>query len=257
MAVQIIDPENHNQSAQAANSTPKTSTGGGGTSPDERVAEYTEGLAWATVLLAFTTLGVLIVTWRAGVRQSRDMQASIAIAERSLTELEAPFVALKITESGIIRKYNEMGHDFQTIRFCATNHGRTPAQLIELTDLLALLPKNEGLPPALDPDTASRNTMPYGVIAPPNGESQSFSNNLLAFIMGKLVTDPLPLKENRFFFYGFVRYGTIFNEIFRVGFCYHFDLFSEKWLLTGGDKHNYCKKERKVTLPNGLEVYRG
>jgi hypothetical protein len=91
-SVQIINPENHYQGTQAPNSAPKGTTSGGGGSPDERVAEYTEGLAWATVFIALSTLGVLIVTWRAGVRQSGDMQAALRHAEKSLAAVERAYV---------------------------------------------------------------------------------------------------------------------------------------------------------------------
>jgi hypothetical protein len=47
-------------------------------SPDEIVAVYTEALAWFTGILAISTIGLWIVSWRAGIRQSSDMQASIA-----------------------------------------------------------------------------------------------------------------------------------------------------------------------------------
>jgi hypothetical protein len=211
-------------------------------------------IAWFTWTLRQSTEKMWVETQKAAdaSKQSAD------VAERALTELEAPFIAVEIAENGIIRKFSGMGHDFQAIRFCVVNYGRTPAQLIEIADLPALRKKTDGLPPAASPDKATRNTMPYGVIAPPTGKSQPFTNNLFAYLLGTniLTTEQLPLKEHTFFFYGFVRYATIFGEVFRVGFCYQFDLFSEKWLLTGDEKYNYCKKERKVTLPNGTQVYR-
>jgi hypothetical protein len=175
--------------------------------------------------------------WRATRRSAR-------IAERALTELEAPFVSIKITDPGVHKKNAEIGHDFMTIWFCIANHGRTPARLIELVDKLALLENGKDWPREVHPDAATRNTMPYGVIAPPNGESPPFSNNLFAFMMNALAADPLPLKTKNFFFYGFVRYSTIFDEVFRMGFCYMFDRYSDKWLLFGDDKFNYCRKER-------------
>jgi len=78
---------------------------------DERVASltgdlalYTELLFAATAVLALITLGLVIV----GYRQVRDARRSIVaaetsakIAEKALTELEAPFIAVKIVNSGI------------------------------------------------------------------------------------------------------------------------------------------------------------
>jgi hypothetical protein len=93
-AVQIINPENQSQHRQRTNDAPKDSSGDRGISSDERIAKYTEELAWATVVLALSTLGVLIVTWRAGVRQSGDMKAALDHAERALATAERAFVFL-------------------------------------------------------------------------------------------------------------------------------------------------------------------
>jgi hypothetical protein len=208
-----------------------------------------------TAVLAFSTICLWAVTWRASIRQSRDMEASIAvarrsteIAERALTELEAPFLSIKITETGVPRKTDAVGHDFTYIEFCITNHGRTPARIIELVDKFDLFEDGKEWPREVHPDFATRSTMPYGVIAPPNGESQPFSNNVWYFMSGALVSDPLPLKTKNLFFLGFVRYSTVFGEIFRMGFCYKFDRFSHRWILFGDDryKYNYCIKEGDV-----------
>lgn len=207
------------------------------------VAYFTLWLVGFTGVLGGSTIGLWIVTWAGGKRQSRDMQASIAIAERSLSELEAPFISIKIVDTGITRSYRDVGHDFTTLSFSVANYGRTPARLVELTDYLALRGANDGLPPEVNPQAATRNTMPYGVISPPNAESQPFTQNLFAFMMNALAADPLPLKTQNLFFYGFVRYSTIFGDVFRLGFCFMFDRYSERWLLQGGETHNYCRKE--------------
>jgi hypothetical protein len=195
---------------------------------------------WLLVLFNGLLFGSTALLWVANNRSAK-------IAERALTELEAPFLSIKIIDTGITRSYGKTGHDFQIIRFCVVNYGRTPARLIELVDRFALLDINAGLPPEANPQSATRNTMPYGVIAPPSGESQEFTNNVFAAMMNALVNDPLPLQTKALFFYGFVRYSTIFNEVYRLGFCFMFDKFSEKWLLAGGEKHNYCRKESGPT----------
>jgi hypothetical protein len=83
-ALQIINPENHNQYSQPANATPKSSASGGGIGSNERIAEYTEWAAWGTFLLAISTLGLWIVTWRGGLRQSRETR----IIERAYISVE-------------------------------------------------------------------------------------------------------------------------------------------------------------------------
>ncbi len=85
--------------------------------------------------------------------------------------------------------------------------------------------------------------MPRGVLSPPGDESQPFIRNLLADHMNELAADPILLKNNDIFFYGFIRYETIFNERFRMGFCFMFDRYIDRWLLSGDSKHNYLERE--------------
>jgi hypothetical protein len=106
-AVQIINPKDHNQSAQAADGAPKGPTSSGSVSADERVAEYTEGLAWATVLLAIVTLGVLIATWRASVRQSKDMKAALGLAERQFEHLKGKELQAFLDRAEDLRRLGE------------------------------------------------------------------------------------------------------------------------------------------------------
>jgi hypothetical protein len=207
------------------------------------VSYFTLWLVGFTGVLAVSTIGLWIVTWQSGKRQSRDMQESIAVSKRALTELEAPFITIDIVDPGIGRSDAKIGHDFMVLRFRIWNHGRTPASIIELVDFIKLRPLGSGLPDEVHPQSATRNTMPYGVIAPPSGPSQEWTHNLFAEMMNALAADPLPLKTQEVFFVGFVRYETIFGEVYRLGYCFMFDKFSNRWLLAGGDKHNYLHKE--------------
>jgi hypothetical protein len=210
-------------------------------------------IAFFTVVLAVKTAGLFVET--AGLRtaadqQAADMKASIAaairsadISERALTELEAPFTAIKIIDTGLIKKTAEIGHDFAILKFSITNDGRTPARLIELVDKTILVEIEGGNPPPMNLGFRSRNTMPYGVISPPNSESQPFTQHLMMNHMNELAADTLILKNKALFFYGFVRYETIFKQSYRMGFCYFFDRYSDRWILSGDEKYNYLTKE--------------
>src|SRR5579864_7243969 len=50
-------------------------------------------IAFFTLVLATSTIGLWIATWVSGVRQSRDMQKSIKVSERSFTEIERALIA--------------------------------------------------------------------------------------------------------------------------------------------------------------------
>jgi len=202
--------------------------------------------AVATAFIAWFTLSLRQSTdrlWDAGDKQLGLLKRSADISERALTELEAPFTAIKIIDTGLTKKTTEIGHDFGMLKFSVTNDGRTPARLVELVDTTRLIPEESGNPPPINLDFRSRDTMPYGVISPPNSESQPFTRNLLLYHMNELAADAIPLRRNVIFFYGFVRYETIFKQSYRMGFCYMFDKFSERWLLSGDEKYNYLEKE--------------
>src|ERR1700688_1769194 len=78
---------------------------------DERLADYTFLLAWFTGVLAVSTVGLWIVTWRAGRSQSRDMQESLrltAIAASATDRSARAAIALQLP---IIRiKPDNLGH---------------------------------------------------------------------------------------------------------------------------------------------------
>ena len=102
-------------------------------------------IAFFTLVLGFSTVGLWVATialYRAGERQIRVSEKSATVAERALVELEAPFLSIGISESGLTKKSGERGHDFKILKFCVFNYGRTPARLIEIVDKTWLVDVN-------------------------------------------------------------------------------------------------------------------
>jgi hypothetical protein len=100
---------------------------------EDRLATYTLWLAIFTAVLAVSTIGLWIVTWRSGVRQSRDMENAIAAAQE----------ANRISREGIIAEqrawltagdlniesepvYEKSGITI-VVSVQITNRGKTPA----------------------------------------------------------------------------------------------------------------------------------
>ncbi len=200
---------------------------------EETTAEYTLLLAIATSILAGST----VFLWKS----TRD---SVKIAERSLLELEAPFLSVKIIDVGIEKVRGLPEHEFGVLRFSIANYGRTPAILREIVDDIRLISMEDGVPPVMNIDRRTRNSLPRGVISPPQLESQPFIRYLLSDLNEGLArAGPSPLMRNEVVFYGFVRYETIFDQAFRMGFCFFFDRFSDRWVLGGEGNYNYLKRE--------------
>jgi hypothetical protein len=57
---------------------------------DDRLAQYTLWLAIFTGVLSVSTIGLWFVTWRGGIRQSADMQATIALARDEFNATHRP-----------------------------------------------------------------------------------------------------------------------------------------------------------------------
>jgi len=106
---------------------------------DERIAVYTWWLAIFTGVLAVSTVGLWIVTWRSARSQSLDMQRSLRIAnrqartaERTLIELERPWVFL---QGATIRRRDLPGTgitpNYFWVKLRWKNIGRAPALIEE------------------------------------------------------------------------------------------------------------------------------
>jgi len=106
-----------------------------------RVLEYFGDPNWViadfTVVLAFSTIGLWIVTWRSGVRQSRDMEGAIAaalaaneISQKNMITDQRAWVTvgdLKIESNQII--FRKHGADIQ-VSVKIENIGKSPALAI-------------------------------------------------------------------------------------------------------------------------------
>lgn len=121
----------------------------------ERFWDWTtdDPVAFFTFVLSVSTIGLWIVTWRSGVRQSREMRASIAIAQQSASaiQMQAAIMAAVegpmplVVEIKLVQYANIPGEIVIAdplppgpiqpkcrILFAIENKGRTPLRLVEL-----------------------------------------------------------------------------------------------------------------------------
>jgi hypothetical protein len=123
---------------------------------DERLADYTLLLAWFTGVLAVSTVGLWIVTWRGGDKQSRDTQESLRltaiaataataqaeIARKALTDIERPYlfifnVSRLTVEDFFDMDEEEIGHALKA-SYDVANHGKIPAIIESLHSNLSV-----------------------------------------------------------------------------------------------------------------------
>jgi hypothetical protein len=86
-------------------------------------AYFTIWLVGFTGVLAFSTIGLWIVTWRSGVRQSRDMEAAVLETRRIGEAQVRAYVSIK---AAFIAYVAEWQHPI--VGFVALNTGQSPAK---------------------------------------------------------------------------------------------------------------------------------
>ncbi len=117
---------------QAASDTKR---GGGIVAPEQSGNKLTD---WLLVLFSGLLFGSTALLWNANNRSAK-------IAERALTELEAPFVSIKINAPGLEIKGPNV--TFGILQYCVANYGRTPATVLEHFEKVDAVEIGKGLPP--------------------------------------------------------------------------------------------------------------
>ena len=161
-------------------------------------------------LLFVSTIGLWLAT-----------RKSAGISERALTELEAPFLAIKINSPGIEIRPDAI--TFGVLQCSIVNYGRTPASILEFFADTPLLNMDDGKFAApVESQKTRGNMMPYGVIAPPNGgETKNFP--FIVILRGDFrETPPPPPLKTIAFFIGFVKYSDVLKNCFVLGLLLRF-----------------------------------
>jgi hypothetical protein len=198
--------------------------------PDDSTGFY----AFCTALFTGALFLSTTLLWKATNRTAR-------IAERALTELEAPIVAVKIINPGISWDLGKRTFTLGTLKYSFVNHGRTAATIHELVDDVRSVNVGEGFPPTIRAERGPQ--MPYGVFIPPDGETEPFNNNIFAAMLG-LAGAPDAFRRVVPFFLGTVRYSDIFGNLYVMGFCFMFDDVGNRFIEAGGPEYSYCRKVR-------------
>jgi hypothetical protein len=204
--------------------------------------------ALATIAIATFTLTL----WLSTEKMWEVTKRSTEIAERALTELEAPFVVVKITAPGFAKPAG-LGVTYMgqvPINFSFINYGRTPALMLECFEDLISIPIGSDLPPERNPVKQRSAPLPYGIVAGPGGgESQEFSYRFTPDGDGTH-----NFKTNAVYFVGVVRYSNIFGESYTQGFCFLYDDRSVEWINAGDENWSYCRKDKKFYSPPGAKT---
>ena len=201
--------------------------------------------AIATIVIASFTIILVWITGRQAHLTRIAAEAarrSSLVAERALTELERPFLAVDVLVSGIsVDMSGALSFVGERTRWAAINYGRTPAILV---DRLTNWPIEAGsaMPYAIDP-VAQRPQFPAGCVSSadkPYGETA----NLMAEAPIQTMLDQDAWRNRRIFFNGYIRYQDLLGGLYVNGFCLVFDPLGSRFVRIGGETFNYTKTEK-------------
>ena len=216
-----------------------------GTSVIEKLGDPNWVIAIFSGALVFST----VLLWRSTRDVAQAGQRSSEIAERALTELEAPFISINVTTPGLRWDSINSKIAFGNLSFTYVNYGRTPAMILEGFEDIRVVDIGVGLPLPINDERGP--PLPWGVIAPPNGgDAGPFRVNIFAHMFGAVAEDSTLLKKKAVFFLGFVKYSDIFGNLYTQGFCFLFDHVSgNRWIEAGDERYSYCHKEKGPYRP--------
>jgi hypothetical protein len=171
-------------------------------------------------------------------RQSAD------IARRALTELERPYIVVRVPIADI--KINEIGNysSFGHPRWEVCNYGRTPAILVDrITRWKVEVDGN--LPYATDPNTAKGFPFPEGCLA--SRETPYFENhNYFIDLDGyQDIYGARAGHRHQIWFFGYLRYRDILGGVYVNGFALVYDHVGERFVHIGPPSHNYTRVEKQ------------
>jgi hypothetical protein len=192
---------------------------------------------WLLVFLNVFLVGSTLLLWRANNRSAK-------IAERALNELEAPFIGLKILNTGL-RCAWKMNDDYivekalNGLSYCFVNYGRTAGVLLALKDKLQVCPAG-GLP-SLEWPAERDKPYPYGVLIGPDKESAE-SFRVWDDFIDKNEWMTFEASDADLFLVGRLQYRDIFGSVFEIGFCAVYVRETGGFLMKGGRDYNYSHK---------------
>ena len=215
-------------------------------------------VAIATAFLAIFTYRLWVSTnhmWKATKR-------SADIAERSLTDLERPFLYIQITHTGAaLAELGVMNITGDDIKYRFVNYGRTPAHLVNYIHEVRTSPVADGpviLPPPIDPHTKIREIFPEGTVIA-QGKHREFTCNIMTDLGGDNLIDVLAgvmAGTHNALLQGYIRYEDIFGRRYLCGFCAMLIRTENIFVRIGGGGNNYMKKEEPEATPERIREQR-
>ncbi|MBL0948787.1 hypothetical protein [Brevundimonas sp.] len=192
-------------------------------------------------MIGAVTMGAAIAAAVFAKNAAEHTKSSADTAERALSTVERPYLAIEITKSGVVCK--DRGTTFGKVHYIFKNLGRTPAILIRQHFTYR---RSDGLPNHIDPIETVGTQLPYGITIASGGKSEKFKTGhalpITAMFEQRRMDEP---RGDTLFLLGFVVYRDLAGNEFATGFCFAHDNESEFYLASPrhcgaeGDRYNY------------------
>jgi len=215
--IMYVPPHYHAADNQQANEHPAQQENKNGfweKAGDDPVAYFTLWLVGFTGVLAISTIGLWIVTWRASVSQARDMKASIIAAEKSAEIARDAMIAGErafVFTTSITGYYDvdSAGLYHRRFRPLWKNSGDTPTRKMTMHSACEL--RTTVLPPGFDFDYATVET--GTALIPPNTE---IGGSLAPRLQDRAISpqDILDVQAGNklLYFWGWAKYRDVFAD---------------------------------------------
>jgi len=206
------------------------------------LAVSTIGLGWATVGLYRTGEKQIRLNANSAAAQSRDMQASIAVADKAANAAaEQARIVVKTERPYIfVVPLNEGGSPFdpeRKVSYFIRNYGRTPAILEKVIVGLRVISDFTVDPDYLSMFTGKTRMVLQPESSPPRELPASEFNKIKPFKPEELAA--VDKGAAKMCLIGLVEYRSIHNQILTTGFCFESVFGQGSWNAVGGDKYNY------------------
>jgi hypothetical protein len=221
------------QQPSGQNSSDAANNSGSPKAPDES-PKITD---WFLLLSNLFLVGSTLMLWRANNQSAK-------IAEEALTQLERPFVGVKILEEGLFNLRE--GSEHSSMKFLLVNYGRAPAIITQLFDYMDIC--QFGVMPEPPDITSNINEIPSGFIIRADAEAHRPSTRVYSQMFSDIELRALTMGTDDIFFLGFIRYRDIGNKKYRTGFCLKWSVPDDgqgsfPFLFEGDERYNYTTEE--------------
>jgi hypothetical protein len=203
---------------------------------------YTDPVALFTFVLAISTIGLWIVTWWSGARQSRETRNLIAIARDEFTSSHPPRIVIRRVslDQGDIVVGAPISRPWK-VQYIVANVGRGNAEILEGNATVKRIePPLPAIPPFDDAgDISGPIRLGAGQSGPLTVELDAQGPIVQAVRSGELANVAQGDIAGDIHFFGYMQYRDNIGIVRRTAFCRRYDIRTRRFSVVGDPDYEY------------------